>query len=190
MGCDVACNWVFDESRPATAEAIDKARTFLEGRVSLGWTDLEKTFAAALAKCGPQTQVLYFGDGVNSAGQADSADVARRLRYLYDQAKTPATFHAVALGSSYESTVLKAIASLGGGSMRTSKRRAGRPRHRARIARRTHPPRAARLQSSVHRACGPPASIPRRFPTCPTARSRSSWAVTCPRVQIRPARSS
>ena len=55
----------------ATAENIDKAIEFLDGRRSLGWTDLDKTFAAMLERAGDNTQVIYVGDGVPSAGDAD-----------------------------------------------------------------------------------------------------------------------
>ena len=91
-------------------------RDYLAKRTSLGWTNLDVAFAAALAQCGPKTHVVYVGDGIVTSGDADPVAFTKRLRRLYQG--HAATFHAVTLGSSYESGVLKAIAALGGGSMR------------------------------------------------------------------------
>ena len=114
--CDVECDWVFQDTRQATAENIAAARDFLTRRVSLGWTDLDKAFQSALSQCGPKTQVIYIGDGVVNTVNADPVAFGKRLRRL-GQGK-PASFHAVSVGSSFESSVLSAIASLGGGSVR------------------------------------------------------------------------
>src|SRR5204863_6839345 len=100
----------------ADAKQVAAARDFLAKRTSLGWTNLDAAFASALKQCGPKTHVVYLGDGIVTTGDADPVAFANRLRRLY-QGQT-ATLHAVSLGSSYESGVLKAIASLGGGSMR------------------------------------------------------------------------
>src|SRR5262249_46369510 len=83
---------------------------------SLGWTNLDTAFAAALKQCGPKTHVIYVGDGIVTTGDADPVAFAKRLRLLHQG--HAGTFHAVTLGSSYEPGVLRAIASLGGGSVR------------------------------------------------------------------------
>jgi len=114
--CDVECDWAFEKSQPAEAKNITAARQFLAGRISLGWTDLDKAFAAVLARCGPKTRVVYVGDGIPTTGDADPVAFGKRLRRLYEGKK--GTFYAVSVGSSFESGMLRTIASLGGGSMR------------------------------------------------------------------------
>ena len=114
--CDVGCDWVFEKSVPADAKNTATARESLSRRASLGWTDLEKAFAAAIGRCGPTTRVIYVGDGIPTAGDADPAAMAKRLKRLHEGKS--GTFYAVSVGSTYESGVLQAIASLGGGSMR------------------------------------------------------------------------
>ncbi len=110
--CDTEVRW-FD------GEQSDDARDFLAARNSLGWTDLDLVFEEALKHTEhANTHVVYIGDGVITTGKADPVAFANRLKRLYDERNTSATFHAIAPGSSYESGVLKAIASLGGGSVR------------------------------------------------------------------------
>ena len=129
-------SWVFAAAKPADAKAAETARQFLAARTSLGWTDLDRTFASALKQCGPKTQVIYVGDGIVTAGDGDPAAFAKRLRRMVDERTHHAprdagasqgphaereeygTFHAVATGNSFEPTVMRAIASIGGGSMR------------------------------------------------------------------------
>ncbi len=127
--CDVTCDWAFPKATTAEGDHVTAAREFLAKRASLGWTDLDATFAAALkvvarspdAKVVARsparaTHVIYVGDGIVTAGDADPVAFTKRLRRLYHG--HGATFHAVTLGSSYEPAVLKTIASLGSGSMR------------------------------------------------------------------------
>jgi hypothetical protein len=85
---------------------------------SLGWTDLDRAFASALQRCGPETQIIYIGDGIVTARDGDAVAFAKQLRALHEEKGRTGTFHAVATGSSCEAGVLKAIASLGGGSVR------------------------------------------------------------------------
>ncbi len=114
--CDVDCDWVFDKSVTPEANRIAAARDFLGARDSLGWSDLDKAFASAQGRCGPRTSVVYVGDGIVTTGQADPVAFAQRLKRLHEGKQ--GTFYAVSAGSLYESGVLKAIASLGGGSVR------------------------------------------------------------------------
>src|SRR5581483_9360294 len=116
--CDVNADWAFDKPQPATPENVQKARTFLAGRVSLGWTDLDRAFDSALKQCGPRTQVVYLGDGIVTAGDANPQAFAERLKAMYQASGTTATLHAVALGSAFEPAVMKVIGGLGGGSFR------------------------------------------------------------------------
>ena len=52
-----------------------RARDFLAKRVSLGWTDLDKTFASVIARCEPSTRVVYVGDGTPTTGDGRSGGV-------------------------------------------------------------------------------------------------------------------
>jgi tetratricopeptide (TPR) repeat protein len=116
--CDVECDWVFDKLQNAGDDGnpIDVARDFLARRVSLGWTDLGRTFESVLERADENTHVVYIGDGVVTAVSADPDEFVNRLNRLTDDCKS--TFHAITVGSSYETVVLKSIASVGGGSFR------------------------------------------------------------------------
>lgn len=113
---DVECDWAFDKPLPASAHNASAARKFLDERTSLGWTDLDRAFASVLKQCGPDTHIIYIGDGIISTRDADPEAFVKRLRGLFEG--QPGTCHAVALGSSHEATVLKAMAAHGGGSVR------------------------------------------------------------------------
>ena len=114
--CDVGCRWVFQVLVPADAENAERARTQLAERTSLGWTDLDRAFASAMEQTTPETHVVYVGDGITTAVDADPVQFSNRLRRLYEG--HAATFHAVTVSNSYEPLAIKAIASLGGGSAR------------------------------------------------------------------------
>lgn len=115
--CDRETRWAPTDQAERAAQ-VAAARDFLAARISLGWTDLDQVFSAATehVKGKPGAQVIYIGDGVPTTGDADPVAFANRLKRL--GAASDATFHAVAPSSRYESGVLKAIASLGGGSVR------------------------------------------------------------------------
>ncbi len=114
--CDVNCDWIFEKPVAATAANIGTVRDVLAKRSSLGWTDLDKAFASAMSMSAPGTQVIYIGDGIVTTGDADPVAFTQRLHRLYEG--KAGTFHAVAVGSTFEPAALKAIASLGGGSVR------------------------------------------------------------------------
>ncbi|HEV3417772.1 MAG TPA: VIT domain-containing protein, partial [Pirellulales bacterium] len=121
---DVGTVWVSKEPMAPTAENVARARGFLDQRMSLGWTNLEQAFEAVLKKAPPGAQVVYIGDGIVTAGEADPDGFVKRLGRLMDRSQSAAerpqcVFHAVTVGNSFESTVLKAIASVGGGSVRS-----------------------------------------------------------------------
>jgi len=113
--CDVGCTWMDEKPAAGGEAALARVREFLSARHSLGWSDLEKAFAQAIAKAGPQTHVIYLGDGIVTAGDGDPVGFARKLKQMYTG---KGTFHAVATSTSYEQVVLSAIATLGGGSVR------------------------------------------------------------------------
>jgi Flp pilus assembly protein TadD len=114
--CDVTCDWTFAQPKAAETNNVAAARDMLAKRTSLGWSNLDLAFASALKQSGPKTHVIYVGDGIVTTGDADPVAFAKRLRRMWPEGGP--TFHAVTLGSSYEAGVLKAIASLGSGSMR------------------------------------------------------------------------
>jgi predicted Zn-dependent protease len=113
---DVDCQWSFPTLVPATPENVAQALQRLDERISLGWTDLDKAFAAARERCAPDTQIVYVGDGIVTTGDADPVAFSQRLQRLF--AGADCGLHAVSVSSRYEPIVVRAIASLGGGSMR------------------------------------------------------------------------
>ncbi len=115
-GCDVTCVWALNESPPATAESIAKARDFLAQRDSMGWTDLDQAFESVLPRCKPTTQVIYIGDGIVTARDANPQSFAQRL--LARMAGPRPALHAVTVGNESDAVVLKAIAQAGHGSLR------------------------------------------------------------------------
>ena len=133
--CDVDCHWLFEDSVAAGVDnekAITKARQWLSDRTSLGWTDLDKAFASIAERASSGSHVIYIGDGIVTAGDADPQAFAQRLEGRGTRVEgDPATqdphpstldprptFHAVSVSSSFESVVLKSIAGVGGGSVR------------------------------------------------------------------------
>jgi len=118
--CDVSTVWAADDFARANEKSIAHTRYFLDQRISLGWTDLEQAFAAVTKKASADTQIIYVGDGIVNTTDSDAARFVNRLKRQVKAEKGEAlpTFHAVSVGSSYESIVLKGIAALGGGSTR------------------------------------------------------------------------
>jgi predicted Zn-dependent protease len=114
--CDTDVRWAFDRPQPATPAAREAALGHVEGRRPLGWTDLDRAVAAAAERAGPKTHVVYVGDGAVTTGDADPQAFARRAPSLY---KGKGSFHTVVPGSSAETSALRAIAALGGGSVRS-----------------------------------------------------------------------
>ncbi|HEY4261235.1 MAG TPA: VIT domain-containing protein, partial [Schlesneria sp.] len=124
MACaDVGTAWMSAEPLPVNAENAAKARGFLDERISLGWTNLDRAFADVIQKSPADAQVLYVGDGIVSAGSTDPAAFVQRLKQLITKAEKPASgarrvFHSISVGNSHEAVVLKGIASTTGGSSR------------------------------------------------------------------------
>jgi tetratricopeptide (TPR) repeat protein len=116
--CDVECDWAFDKPQPATYPNLQAIRQFVAGRVSLGWTDLDRAFASAFRQAEPGTHVIYLGDGIPTTGNADPVAFVQRLRRLYQEQGKGCVGHSVALGSSFEPGVMQAVGALGGGSTR------------------------------------------------------------------------
>ena len=143
---DVGTVWAFAEPVAANAENIAKARVFLDERLSLGWTNLDRAFDDLLKKSPAESHIVYIGDGVVSSGDTDPAAFVKRLRSRLaprdepNASPTPNSakdsdkverekrsarhaerdgyVHAIGVGNSFESVVLKGIAEVGGGSVR------------------------------------------------------------------------
>ncbi len=116
LAMDATPAWVAADALPATEATAKGLLDALAARPSLGWTDLDAAFEAALSKAGAGTQVIYVGDGIQTARNADPVACADRLRRLAQGSK--ATVHAVSASAAYEQGVLEAMASIGGGSVR------------------------------------------------------------------------
>ncbi|TDJ76017.1 MAG: hypothetical protein E2O39_03680, partial [Planctomycetota bacterium] len=113
---DVETRWAFERPVRIGLEQREQALRFLEQRDPLGWTDLAQAFASACERAGNRTHVVYVGDGVPTTASADPVELAHELGRLF---KGKGTFHAVVPGPSSEMTVLRALAGLGGGSVRS-----------------------------------------------------------------------
>jgi len=118
LGFDVNARWAFPTKVPVTEKKLDEALAFLHKRGALGWTDLDLAFKEAAASVDHNTNVIYIGDGIPTTGDADPIACAARLKRVYPG---KGSFHAVAIGATFEQSVIKAIASMGSGSMRTVK---------------------------------------------------------------------
>ncbi len=134
--CDVTCDWAFDAPRAVSMNDINTARSFLAKRRSLGWTDLRTAVKSAMAQgvrgqevgvSKPQiTHIIYLGDGIVTTGTKTPEEFANALPRLVrdvskseiSNLKSQLTFHAVAVGSTFEWPVLKALGAIGGGSVR------------------------------------------------------------------------
>lgn len=135
--CDVDTQWQNPFAVAAEEKAVDSAVSWLQARRSLGWTDLDRMTKSAIRRIRrdrdhasdgtdnktPEkqtdlpTHIIYVGDGIATARDADPQAFVNRVRRMTDEV-SGATFHAVSVGSSFESAVLKSIAAIGGGSVR------------------------------------------------------------------------
>lgn len=112
---DTDVRWAHGKSVAPTPAARETALGVLLSRAPLGWTDLDRAVASAAQRAGPRTHIIYVGDGAVTTGDADPAAFARRAPSLY---RGQGVFHAVVPGAQREAAALKAIAALGGGSVR------------------------------------------------------------------------
>ncbi len=115
--CDVDCQWYAKKAKPFDQETKNKVQGWLADRISLGWTNLDRMTESVLKQLGKDTHVVYVGDGIVTADNPDPQEFVNRLKRLTDKKRT-GTFHAVSVGNSFESSVLKALAQIGGGSLR------------------------------------------------------------------------
>ncbi|HBP21972.1 MAG TPA: hypothetical protein DEA08_29835, partial [Planctomycetes bacterium] len=114
MTADSEARWAFDKARAVDAVAIEESLAFVEQRSPLGWSDLDRAFGAAIERAGPNTQVIYVGDGAITTGDADPVAFAARLQERWGG---QGHFHAIQPGSQGEGAVLRAVAGLGSGSV-------------------------------------------------------------------------
>ena len=138
--CDVATAWAAPELTPVNADTIAAAEKFLNDRVSLGWTDLDAAFEAALKNAPSNANIVYVGDGILSAGDTDPAAFVKRLAAVRSRSRETSdagargsldpdlrqiglqksgSLHAVTVGNSNNSVVMRGIATVGGGSARS-----------------------------------------------------------------------
>lgn len=115
---DVGVAWALPEPAATSPENVAQATSFLAQRASLGWTNLDRAFVEVLKKAPADAQVIYIGDGIVTAEDTDPARFVKRLGMLVSQDSHRA-FHAITVGNISEATVLKGIASIGGGSVRS-----------------------------------------------------------------------
>lgn len=118
--CDVDTAWLNASLVSASEAKAEAAIQWLTQRRSLGWTDLDAMAQSVIERISSQdahTHVIYIGDGITTAGDADPQEFANRIRRIAKDLDG-GTFHAVSVGSSFESGVLQAIAATGGGSVR------------------------------------------------------------------------
>ncbi|MEO2016574.1 MAG: hypothetical protein ABGZ53_19625, partial [Fuerstiella sp.] len=114
---DVECHWRFEDEVEPTKEAVADAIGWLDSRLSLGWTDLDRMTESVLGHCNDNTHVVYIGDGIVTARDADTQTFVNRLQRLVE-GQASGSFHAISVGNNFESIVLKALARVGGGSVR------------------------------------------------------------------------
>ncbi|MEM9379138.1 MAG: VIT domain-containing protein [Planctomycetota bacterium] len=114
--CDAVTRWASDRPVPASQESREAALRFLDERIPLGWSNLDGAFAAVFADLRPGSHVVYVGDGTPTSGDADAVAFSQRLARDFPGS---ATFHAVVPGNRSEAVVTRAVASLGGGSVRS-----------------------------------------------------------------------
>lgn len=121
--CDVGTVWAFGEPVVASEANIAAARQFLDERLSLGWTNLDRVFADVIQKAPADAHVIYIGDGIVSAGDTDASNFVKRINLLFGtnieaNKDKQRTFHAIGVGSTTELIALRGIALSGGGSVR------------------------------------------------------------------------
>lgn len=118
--CDVGTTWAVTEPTTPSEAALANVRQFLDERLSLGWTNLDRAFQDVIAKAPTDAHVIYIGDGIVSSGDTDATNFVKRLNLLIGtKDKGPRrTFHAVGVGSINELVALRGIALTGGGSVR------------------------------------------------------------------------
>ncbi len=115
--CDVDCRWLHDESLQPSNDSIARALKELAERISLGWTNLDRMTESILERANDESHVIYIGDGIVTAGDADPHSFVNRFRQMTTE-RRQGTFHAVSVGNSFESMVLQAMANVGSGSVR------------------------------------------------------------------------
>ncbi len=83
--CDVNCDWVFEKPVPATPANVAAAQKFLDERMSLGWTDLDKAFASALSDERRRARTSSTSATASARpANADPVAFAKRLQRLYE----------------------------------------------------------------------------------------------------------
>lgn len=120
MTCDVDARLFRNKGLAPSEASIRQALTWLASQRSLGWTDLDRCWQKLVHSVEPGTTVVYVGDGIGTSGDGDPQALAARLQRMAQgkDGTSPFVCHAVSTGSTYEQSVLEAMASVGGGSVR------------------------------------------------------------------------
>lgn len=120
---DTETTFILDQRKPIEEAERRSAVDVVRSRRPLGWTDLERAIGEALARSGPDTDIIVIGDGVLSKGDRD---VAAFLDRTTRAAAGRGRIHTVATGSSSDLVCLSNLALLGG-SMREMRSEADAP---------------------------------------------------------------
>ena len=120
---DVRPEWLFDKAVAASEQSLTRVSQTLDGRASLGWTDLDKAFASAAIRATATSQIIYIGDGIVSTVESDPQAFLKRMAELNkgNVDGKPATvhpIHCIGVGNSFESVVLQGISRMTRGSTR------------------------------------------------------------------------
>ncbi len=108
LACDASCRAFTPAYVAVNDERIGEALEFLTRQVPLGWTDLDVAVEASLEGTATGDLVLYVGDGIPTAGEADVSAIAARIADRLSAAGVVG--HAVAVSNQYEAQVLRAFA--------------------------------------------------------------------------------
>lgn len=108
LACDATCRSADTRFAAPAPEAVDAALAFLEQQKPLGWTDLDVAVKSALEGAQSGDLLVYVGDGIPTAGEADVPAVGARI--ADGLAAAGVVGHAVAVTNQYEAQVLRAFA--------------------------------------------------------------------------------
>ncbi len=113
--CDETTAWLVPQAVAARPGEVTKALAALRARPSLGRTAPLAYLREAMAKAGPESVIVYLGDGRPTLGEKNPAELVTKIRALASH-KGPSCY-ALPLGLAQETRVLSAIASIGGGAV-------------------------------------------------------------------------
>jgi hypothetical protein len=119
FACDASCRALTPSYVAVNDDRIAEAMEFVAKQVPLGWTDLDAALESALEGAAKGDLLLYVGDGIPTAGEADVPAIAARIADRLSAAGVVG--HAVAVSNQYEAQVLRAFAGTTGTWRRVSR---------------------------------------------------------------------